>query len=108
MVREGTYRLSRLTAAEFGRLAGEALRRGTAESYIGYEATADVVERLSGYRPEVTRRSTHLEDGDIMLIIRLRQRVQEARAKAEVGREQNDPAAYEFFICEYEATRERR
>lgn len=106
MPRPGTYTLHALTAAEYAAAVISAYAAGDVRSYIGYDAAADVIERLTGIRPDVTRETTPVEDGDLLLIARLRQRVQsqDPRHKAAMGRLQNDPDAYEFFACAYSAT----
>lgn len=103
MPRPGTYRLHQLTPTEYAAAVISAYAAGDVRSYIGYDAAADVIEQLTGIRPAVTRDSTPVEDGDLLLIARLRQRVQpqDQRVKAAMGREQNDPDAYEFFACVY-------
>lgn len=103
MPQPGTYTLHALTAAEYAAAVISAYAAGDVRSYIGYDAAADVIERLTGIRPDVTRETTPVEDGDLLLIARLRQRVQsqDPRVKAAMGRQQNDPDAYEFFACVY-------
>lgn len=99
MPREGLYRCRRITPEDFGRLVAEAAASGGIESYIGYEATADIVELLSGYRPEVSRANTNVEPGDIMLVARLKYRAENPKAKHMLRPEIGD---FEFFVVQYE------
>lgn len=95
MPREGNYRLWRLTPTEFGAHVRDAHREGTLRSYIGYQQTADLVARLAGVPIAVSRDSTLVEDGDKLLICRLRYRV----APGSKGEQQ--PEDFEFFACAY-------
>lgn len=99
MPREGNYHCRRVSPEEFGNLVAEAAASGGIESYIGYEATADIVELLSGYRPEVSRANTNVEPGDIMLVARLKYRAENPKAKHMLRPEIGD---FEFFVVQYE------
>lgn len=104
MPREGAYTLKRLTPEQFRCAVRQAYGLGDVESYIGYDAAARVIERVTGIRPRVTRASTPVEDGDVLLIARLQQRVRNPAHKASIGIEQDDPDAYEFFECHFRAS----
>lgn len=106
MPRPGQYALYGLTAAEYAAAVRDAYASGDVRSYIGYDAVADVIERITGIRPAVTRATTPVEDGDVLLIARLRQRVQSQspHVKAAMGRHHDDIQDYEFFRCIYRDT----
>ncbi len=101
MPRPGCYDIRPLTPEQFAAELRRAYGRGDVESYIGYDAAARVIERVTGIRPRVSRATTPVEDGDVLLIARLRQRVADPAIKWQVGRKQDDPGAYEFFRCVY-------
>lgn len=76
-----TYHPRRITAEDFGRLVAEAAARGELESYIGYEATAAQIARVSGVVPLINRAETSVEAGDVMLVCKLRYRPGDPRMK---------------------------
>jgi hypothetical protein len=66
----GTYRYDPATIAGL-----KAALEGRHESRIGYEATADAIERWTGIRPALSRELSRLEPGDVAIIVRLKYRV---------------------------------
>lgn len=52
------------------------------ESRIGYPATADHVQAVTGVRPPLSREATAMQPGDEALVVRLTYRVQDPAAKA--------------------------
>lgn len=75
MPRPGRYVMTALTADQFRDRLLDAVQSGRVVSYIGYDATADVIQDLTGWRPPISRESTELADGDEMLVCRLKYRV---------------------------------
>lgn len=73
---EYSYRL--VTAEE----AAAWLKEKSFVSRIGYPATADHIERLSGIRPELSREATSMRPGDEALIVRLKYRLADPGQKA--------------------------
>jgi hypothetical protein len=74
------------------------------ESYIGYAATAEHIRVISGVTVVVSRDNASLKDGDVILVVRLKQRVQDTAKK----RDPNFIPArddYEYFIIEYRETK---
>lgn len=90
---EGTYRLRRVTAAEFAELL-----QGDFVSYIGYPQTADFVARLIGRPCPVNRVQTTLDDGDVLAIVKLKYRP-DAPTKGAAVHEGD----FEFFVADYSA-----
>lgn len=99
MPQPGTYSLSAITSAEMAALIRMAAHMGELASYIGYQQTADYLSTLSGATILVSREPTAIEDGDILLICRLRYRVGNPADK----RAPIDPADLEFFLADYRA-----
>ena len=99
MPAEGVYRLQRITRAEFSFWMRQAARTGFT-STVGYQETAHHIEAVSGVKVPVSRDPTVLEDGDVLLICKLKYRATEpGRKGAPVGSE-----AFEYFQCEYRST----
>jgi len=94
MPTEGHYQLSRLSRDMFVSILRDA---GQCDSYVGYEQTAQFVERISGVKVEVSRRQTTFADGDRALIVRLAYRVPDATTKGAPV----DENEYEFFLVRY-------
>ena len=90
----GNYQLTALTREQF---VGILRDSGVCDSYIGYEQTAQFVERISGVKVAVSRRQTAMEDGDRVLVIRLAYRVPDANTKGAPVNEDD----YEFFLVCY-------
>lgn len=62
--------------------AAEWVRAGGWESRIGYPATADHIQALSGVRPPMSRGATSMQPGDAALVVRLKYRLDNPAAKA--------------------------
>ena len=98
MPKQGTYVNCVLNPEQFMELLKEAHTAGKLVSYIGYPETADMIEGMTGIRVGMNRTLTELNDGDIMLCVRLQYRVQDpARKRFE------KPALKdrEFFVSKY-------
>lgn len=90
----GRYHMVELSKEEFVRQ----LQAGPFESFIGYPDTAAFLERISGVSVPVNRGQTALEDGDVMLIVRLKYRVTSPGDKGKFTPTDED---YEFYRAEY-------
>ena len=90
MPRPGRYELWRLTPAKFASLVAQ----HRPISYIGYPACAELLSDLCHCEILLNRESTPMEDGDSMLIARLKYRVRNPAAKGQVRATVDD---YEFF-----------
>lgn len=75
MPRGGYYALFDIDQEEFVHHVQCADAVNQLESYIGYPQTAEFVEQLTGIKIEVNRTETKIASGDILLIIKLRYRV---------------------------------
>lgn len=61
------------------------LRKGPAESTIGYQETADALSALLGVPVPVDRRQVRMEAGDEALVFRLTVRLNDPAVKGNVG-----------------------
>ena len=71
----GVYRAEMIDKAEFVKLLVAANKDKNLVAYIGYESTLDYVRRISGLRLSINRELTPVEDGDMLLVIRLNYRI---------------------------------
>jgi len=69
----GTYRYQPATLGDLREVMHGG--HGPVTSCIGYNQNADLIERWTGLRPQVTRTETQFKDGDRALVMRLRVRV---------------------------------
>ncbi len=76
------YRPRAISADEFSSLYLRAVYSRRLKSFIGYEATAKMIERMTGVAPRICREAiTHLRAGDELLVAKLRYRLPDPAAK---------------------------
>ena len=96
-----TYRPIQITADEFAAEVRRAVEMGVIESAVGYEATAEVVEKLTGWRPPLSRGKTTVESGTVMLVVKLRYRLPDPAAKRDPqAQEELDLKDFEFLLVD--------
>lgn len=95
----GVYTLKQISKSEFQTRLREANATGNLQSYIGYPQTACLIEELTGVEIEVSREQAKLASGDLMLIVKLRHRIQNP---ANIGTHQPSLDDLEFFICHWQ------
>lgn len=61
------------------------LKKGNWFSTIGYQETADVFEKISGFQVFVNRIQIRMEKGDEALVFRLTKRIKEIEKKGKLG-----------------------
>ena len=98
MPSEGVYTLKKISQAEFRACLREASETGNYKSYIGYPETARIIEEITGVTVEVNREQADLMPGDMMLIVKLRQRVSDPTSKAALAPSSDD---FEFYQCQW-------
>ena len=98
MPSEGVYTLKKISQAEFRTCLREASATGNFKSYIGYPETARIIKEITGVLVEVNREQADLLPGDVMLIVKLRQRVSEPASKAALAPSIDD---FEFYQCQW-------
>lgn len=98
MPTEGVYTLKRISEVTFRTVLREAAATKNFQSYIGYPATAHLIEQLTGIEVEVSREQATLVPGDTLLIVKLRQRVANPTDK---DMPQPSIGDFEFFRCDW-------
>ena len=71
----GTYTSVGISESEFATRAVKAYDTGNLVSYVGYESTARLLSDLCGFEIRESRAETLLEDGDVLLIARVKYRL---------------------------------
>ena len=99
MPNEGVYTLKRISEVRFTKEIQEAAETGNFKSYIGYPQTAQLIEQITGIAVEVSRAQATLTPGDVMLIVKLRQRVANPADKETLQFSIDD---FEFFLCDWQ------
>lgn len=97
---EGVYKLQRISPEDFSSI----LRSEEYQSYIGYPDTARMIEEIAKVSVPLSREQTTVQDGDILLICRLKYRLQDPAAKGKFTPSVND---FEFFRCEYSSENQK-
>lgn len=90
----GKYEYARISQEEFAKVLQDC--GGQYRSYVGYPQTAEHVLKVSGVNPPISRDQTVLEDGDVMLIVKLSYRVADPRTK---GQPQDED--WEYGLARY-------
>ena len=100
---EGSYYTKKITKNEFIILLQFFSEMNRLVSYIGYEQNKELIKKWSGVDVELNRGELkELEDGDILLIIKLKYRVSEPSEKGKIVNEDD----FEFFISKYSSSRQ--
>ena len=99
MPNEGVYTLKRISEVRFTKEIQEAAETGNFKSYIGYPQTAQLIEQITGIAVEVSRAQATLTPGDVMLIVKLRQRVANPADKETLQFSIDD---FEFYQCNWD------
>ena len=98
MPSEGVYTLKKISQAGFRTCLREAAATGDFKSYIGYPETARIIKEITGVPVEVNREQAVLKPQDVMLIVKLRQRVSEPTSKAALAPSSDD---FAFYQCQW-------
>ena len=101
MPTEGHYTLKQISHTEFRTVLRDAAASDNFRSYIGYPETARLIEQITGIAVEVSREQATLTPGDIMLIVKLHQRVANPADKETLQLSIDD---FEFFLCDWKPT----
>lgn len=99
MPTEGIYTLKRISKSKFQKLLQEAVAAKNLQSYIGYPETARLIEKITGVEIEVSRKQAKLTTGDVMLIVKLRHRIQD---QSDTIPYQPSIADLDFFLCHWQ------
>ena len=101
MPQPGSYTLRGLEAEQFASLIQQAHREGYLENRIGYPDNLRLIRKKTGIDLRPSRATTELQDGDQMLVMRLKYRPDigakaDKNFQAELGE-----ADFEYFLAEY-------
>lgn len=99
MPNEGLYTLKQISEDRFKNILQQAAETNNFKSYIGYTETAGLIEQITGVTVEVSREQATLTPGDIMLIVKLRQRVANPADKETLQLSIDD---IEFYRCDWQ------
>lgn len=99
MPNEGVYTLKQITETTFKKELQDAAASDNFKSYIGYPETARLIEQKTDVEVDVSRDQATLTPGDIMLIVKLRQRVANPADKETLQLSTDD---FEFFRCDWQ------
>ena len=72
---DGTYTSQKITVSEFANSAMKAYDEGNLVSSVGYKSTAELLSDLVGFEIRESRAETIVEDGDVLLIARVKYRL---------------------------------
>jgi len=106
MPAEGIYTLKRITIGDFEYLLIRAYMSGQLENHIGYEQNLKLIADWCDIRLSPDRTEVHgLQDGDRLLIMKLKYRVSDTALKTD-KKFQNSVSAddFDFFLSEYKGS----
>ena len=96
MPRAGRYELEEITASEFTQILTNPSNFNKIKSSIGYPENIRVIKNMTGITFSLSRNTTNVSDGDILVIMRLKYRVSDKR-----GFKGLKPSDFDFFMCQY-------
>ena len=97
------YTPRRISASMFANIVKAAYDSGVLDSYIGYQATADIIRQISGVAVPVRREKTVVEPGDTILVAKLKYRPRDPKMKADSDAQRAlSVDDFEFFIVSVE------
>ncbi|MCS7215989.1 MAG: YddF family protein [Candidatus Micrarchaeota archaeon] len=103
MPNEGIYVLKRITKEQFCKELIEAYQQNRLESYIGYQDNIDLIAKWTGVIIPFSRETASTEDGDVLLIMKLKKRMGDPSMKGKLMFSDED---FEFFKAEYKTLKE--
>lgn len=102
MPQPGTYVCKLISSDRFAEILRQEWPRGNVISSVGYASNMDIIELISGIRVPVNRDNSELADGDVILAMRMKNRIVD-KSKVIAGKGILDAvvADFEFFEIEY-------
>jgi hypothetical protein len=95
---QGTYIIREVPLETFKVLVTLFYKSGKLKSFIGYEQNRELIFKWTGVNVEINRGELReLEDGDILLIMRLKYRLKDPSMKGQAVGEDD----FEFFVALY-------
>lgn len=98
MPQAGEYKIEEISKIDFFNKLASAQNQGCLISYIGYKSTVDFIYSRSGIRVSMSRDKTVLKNGDTLLIIKLKYRVNPEKKRRNIRYSADD---YEYFLGSY-------
>ena len=98
MPKAGKYDCHEITMSEFIDFIKKAAP-AEMDCCLGYQNAIDKVAKWTGKQFQISRKLTTVENGDIMLIMKLKYRISDPKSKATLTTNDED---YEFFKTTYE------
>jgi hypothetical protein len=93
---DGFYNWRKSSLPEISHLLDEQISAGTQTvSAIGHKATAEILSYLLNYDIPVNRIQVQMKKGDIAIVFKLKQRIEEGKV---LSREEIEKVGYEFGI----------
>ena len=92
----GYYSCKKIDSKLFAKL----IKDNDFESYIGYQDTANHIAKISGEEIKTSRNLVELQDGDIILVCKLKYRVQNPGEKGKFTPDVNDFEYYYIYYSE--------
>jgi len=99
ITKEGTYYARKVSQTE-ARETFQKLKGNGWQSYIGYQETASYVSKVLGIEVPVSRAETTINNGDIMIVCKLKYRISNPSEKGKFSPSEED---FEWLIIEYQA-----
>ncbi|MCX7927296.1 MAG: YddF family protein [Candidatus Omnitrophica bacterium] len=103
ITKEGIYTAERISLPEFLTLVDTAYEKGKLYNYIGYETNIKLLNSMLDIRLSINRDEIiNLEDGDILLVMKLKRRLQNVSFKSDAKFQSNISINdFEFFKIVY-------
>ena len=98
MPKEGNYSCRQVTKDEFVDMIKFYHDRGQLVSYIGYQNCVNLIKKWTGIDVPINRSKTTINHGDVMIIMRLKYRIDDPETKSNHHPKDDD---YEFFYAGY-------
>jgi len=104
MVGDGEYKVVEINKNQFKQVLHKYI--SNYKSYIGYPNAAKIVYEITGTKVELNRDATILKDGDILLMITLKYRIQNPEEKSTKHGDHVDD--YQFHLGFFKKTDNRK
>ena len=102
MPEEGLYHNMRISHEQFKQFLVDAYEGGRLKSYIGYEQNLKFIAEWCDIRLPINRETVFLKDGDVMLVMRLKYRLQDVSAKTDLSFQKKLTSDdFEFFVVKF-------
>ncbi|MEM2144440.1 MAG: DUF1874 domain-containing protein [Candidatus Jordarchaeaceae archaeon] len=98
MPHEGIYVTKKITKDRFCEELKKAYTNGILDSYIGYPNNVKLIKEWTGINVPLSRDTTILEDGDVMIVMKLKGRLPDPNMKGSTTFAEED---FEFFYVQY-------